>query len=248
MSSLSQLNSINEIANLAGIFNWQMDNARYVNPDNSTVSFQVLGVTGTGLDQYAQGLISTFNLANNVTNNALNDALGLSHNDPNTGLFNTTLSTLGIDEDIKRKVGINEVPFANYTQLTDQGIGGQKIVFNVIFAGTMYMTAFLNFMICLFSNKISGLGTLYHPLYGKIDNVIPIKIGNKYSFDKRNCIMLEVYFHTSDISHLNPLAITSSLTSEINKWYVGTQTALFAIQNITSSITSLQQNISAGFQ
>lgn len=235
---LSILNNANEIAYLAGLFNWQMSNASYINPDGTTISFHVLDNIQIPLEQYIQGIINTFNL--------VSGQFGFNPSDPNKQLFNTNLGITQIRENINRKYAIYRVPLANYDILVDQGIGGQTINFTVAFAGTMYQTALQNFVQCLFNNQTEGLGTLNHPFYNKIENVLPININNAYNFDQLNFILLQLTFLTSDISHLNPNSIKTNLASEIGTWYIGIQNAITSIAGTIAAAKTLNNNLFSG--
>ncbi len=225
-SALTILNETNELAYLAGIFNWQMSNASYTTPSGqSTVSFHVVTNLQAPIQQYLSGAINTYNLIN-----------GANATDPNQGLFNTQIIAGNIKETISRKYAVNRVPFANYDQLVDMGTGSQRIVFHVIFAGTMYKTAYQNLVQCVFGSE-SGVGTLIHPFYNEIENVLPIDIGTMYSFDSLNCAMCDITFLTSDLTHMIPNAITQQQSQVIQSWYIGTQNA---ITSMTSSINTLQ--------
>ena len=231
-NAISALNSINEIAYLSGIFNWQMNNASYTNPNNSTVSFMVVNNQQVPIEQYVQGAISAFNLftGNNGT-------------DPNVSLFNTSLYAQGIRESIKRKYVLNRVPFANYDVPVDLGVGSQNITFNVVFAGTMYQSAMRNFVQALFNNSVAGLGVLTHPFYQKIMNVLPVSFDINYTFDSLNCMICEVTFLTSDITHLDPGSINTTVISEISKYFIGTQNAVGSIGGSISATRAIGGNL-----
>lgn len=231
---LAQLNAINEAASLLGIFNWQMTNATYENPNGTKVSFHVIGDNGIPLEQYISGAINAFNL---VT--------GASATDGNLGLFNTALSSVGLRENIMRKAVVNRVPFANYDQLVDLGIGGQRLNFRVMFVGTMYQTALHNFVQCLFANDQAGLGVLTHPFYGKIKNVLPWELGTSYAPDNLNCVSIEVSFMTSDITHLDPANVTTTIVGDISKYYIGIQNSILSIGGTIAGAKALSNNFAA---
>ncbi len=235
-SELSLLNTINEVAYLSGLFNWQMSNASYTTPNGqTTVSFHIVTNAQAPIQQYLSGAINTYNL---ISNN--------KSKDPNLGLFNTQITASHIKENISRKYAINRVPFANYDQLVDMGTGTQKISFNVIFANTMYKTAYQNLLQCIFGSQ-SGVGTLVHPFYGKIKNVLPIDISNEYRYDALNCVVCEIIFQTSDLTHLIPNTTTESQTQTIQKWFIGTQNAITSMQSIVTTLKSIGQNVGVLF-
>ena len=238
-SELSILNSANELAYLSGLFNWQIDDAKYTTPSGNTISFNIISSSKYPIAQYLQGAINTFNLATSKAGVSFSD-------DPNVGLFNTTMSSSSINESITRKYVLYQVPFANYDIPTDLGVGGQEIKFNIIFTGTMYLTAFNNFVQYIFDNSIAGLGSLTHPVYNKINNVLPIKITNEYKFDKLNCVVVEIMFITSDITHLDPNSITNNILQEISTYYVGTQNAITSLAGIINTIPTLGNQIISG--
>lgn len=231
---LAQLNAINDAAYLAGLFNWQMNNATYTNPNGSKISFMVINNQGAPIEQFIQGAINGFNL---VT--------GASAGDANLGLFNTSLSTLNLDEEFTRKFVLNRVPFANYDQPVDLGWGTQRQNFVVIFAGTMYQTALLNFIQVITNNDVAGLGTLLHPFYQTINNVLPINCRTRYKSDSLNCVICEITFLTSDLTHLNPLNITTSIVSTISKWYIGIQNSVSSIGGTIAAGRALSNNFGA---
>lgn len=231
---LAQINTINEIASLAGLFNWQVNNASYTNPNGSTVSFMVLNTNGIPIEQYIQGAINAFNLIS-----------GPSALDPNIGLFNTSSSILSLRENFSRKYAINRVPFANHDQLVDLGWGAQRMSFHTIFAGTMYQTAFKNVIQSLTNNDVAGLGTLTHPIYQKIENVLPIDFGNTYVAESLNCVICEIIFLTSDITHLNPNNIQTNIVSTISKYYIGIQNSILSMGGTISAANALSSNFQA---
>lgn len=232
-NGLAQLNELNELASLAGLFDWQMNNASYTNPNGNTVSFMVLSNNGVPLEQYIAGAVNAFNLL-----------AGPSALDPNVGLFNTSSSIMSLRESFNRKYALNRIPFTNYDQIVDLGFGTQRMVFNVLFAGTMYQTAFINTIQAITNNEVSGLGKLMHPFYQEIKNVLPIELGNTYISESLNCVICELIFLTSDLTHLNPNSIKLNIVSEISKWYVGVQNSILSIGGTISAAKAL----SSGFQ
>lgn len=231
---LAQLNTINELADLSGLFGWQMNNASYTNPNGAKVSFMVLNDQGIPFEQYIEGAVNAFNLVS-----------GPSLTDPNVGLFNTSSSILSLREGATRKYAINRIPFANYDQLVDLGWGSQRMTFNAIFAGTMYQTAFRNVIQVLTMNDISGLGKLTHPFYQKVMNVLPIEFGNTYVSEQLNCVVCEIVFLTSDLTHLNPNSIQTNIVGEISKWYIGIQNSILSIGGTISAAKALASNFQA---
>ena len=231
----SILNDINNLAFLAGEFNWQMTDGSYTNPNGNTVSFHVITNYGIPAAQFIEGAINTYNLIS-----------GASAADPNQGLFNTNLSATQINEDIFRKYVANRVPYANFDQLSDQGLGGQHLVMHIVFAGQMYLTAFRNIIQNLFTNSTPGLGTLLHPLYGKIANVLPIRCRSNYSYSSMNCVVVELTFLTSDITHLTANNVSDSLISEISKWFIGTENAVTSIGGTIQAAQGLSSTSLAG--
>lgn len=229
------LNEANELAYLAGIFNWQMLDGSYTNPNQTTVSFHVIDTSQAPIEQYISGAINTFNLI-----------AGNSATDPNKGLFNTQLTSNALRENITRKYTLNRVPFANYDQPVDLGTGSQRISFSVLFVGTMYQTAMHNVVQSLFDNSSSGLGVLNHPFYGSIQNVLPIEFNIVYNYEMLNCVICEIIFLTSDITHLNPSSLQAqTLVSEISQWYIGIQNAILSIGGTISAAKSLSSNFAA---
>ena len=97
------------------------------------------------------------------------------------------------------------------------------MIFNVIFAGTMYQTALQNFLQCAFGAD-SGVGTLQHPFYNKVMNVLPVKFSNSYTFESLNCVVCEVVFMTSDLSHLVASVNNESISQTIQKGFIGVAT------------------------
>lgn len=232
MNGLVALNAINEIAYLAGVFNWNVGNGSYTNPDGSTVTFHAINNFGVPIGQYVEGAVNTFKLVNNAFGNPAGAT------DPNLELFNTQLTNVGLSETIQRKYVINRVPYANYDQPVDLGIGGQSMTFTVLFAGTMYQTALFNFIQNLFNNKVAGLGTLQHPFYNKVMKVLPLSIKTDYSPNKQNFVLCTVSFATSDISYLNPSTLQASLASEISQWYIGIQNAILSMAGTAGALKS----------
>lgn len=232
-SALSFLNSVNEIAFLSGIFDWEMSDGKYTTPDKSlTVSFHIVTIgSSVPITQYIQGAINTFSLSDVA--------------DPNQGLFNTQSATSQIRESIARKYAINRVPFSNADQLVDIGTGSQRMTFNVLFAGTMYQTAMRNFIQAIFNTSTastgSTLGTLQHPFYNTINNVLPIKFDTVYEHTSLNFVACEITFLTSDLTHLSPAQLSLSPAQIISSAYTGTQAALTAIN---TTITTLQSTSS----
>lgn len=233
MASLSNLSEANQIAYLAGLFNWNVENGSYTNPDGQTVSFHVVDANTIPVEQYIQGELNTFSLVNSLTGSA-------TATDPNKNLFNTQLTANGLSEIIQRKYAVYRPPFCNYDVPADLGLGGQLITFTIIFAGTMWLTAMMNFIQNIFNNDVSGLGTLQHPFYPKIKNVLPISCKTDYNYQSLNFVLSTVVFRTSDISHLNPSSLKTNIVNEISKWYIGTQNA---ITSMAGTITALNSTI-----
>ncbi len=234
MSALASLSQINELAYLSGIFNWQMSNGSYVNPNGSITSFHVLDNVLVPIEQYIDGAISAYNL---IT--------GPSTTDSNRNLFNTNLIANGLHERIIRKYTLNRVPYANYDQPVDLGVGSQRIVFNVVFAGTMYLTALINLVQALFTNTKPGLGQLIHPFYGQIKNVLPIEFGITYNYESLNCAVCELVFLTSDITHLSASSLSLNTLSNISKWYIGIQNSILSIGGTISALNAIGSNVLA---
>lgn len=238
MNPIATLNTINEAAFLAGIFDWNVGQASYTNPDGSTVSFHVIKDFGAPIEQYIAGEVNTFNLVNN----ALGNPAGIS--DPNIGLFNTQLTSTQLTETIQRKYTVNRIPYANYDQPVDLGMGGQEMNFTVLFAGTMYQTAMLNIIQCLFNNTIAGLGTLVHPFYQKVMRVLPVTFRMAYTYQSLNFVLCNITFVTSDLSHLNPSALKNNLAAEIGQWYIGIQNAILSMGGTVAALNSTINQIS----
>lgn len=233
----TQVSVINEIAQLAGLFNWQMTNASFTpNGSNTTVSFHVITNSVVPAEQYIAGAVNTYNLISPFFGQA---------GDPNTGLFNTTLSASGLDETIIRKYTLNRVPYANYDQPVDLGVGSQRILFRVIFAGTQYLNAFQNTVQSLFgsANNGDGLGTLVHPFYGTIKNCLPIRITNRYNNNSLNCVISELEFITSNITHLTSSTLSVGILSTIGKYFIGTQNAITSLGGSLSAVKAFGNNI-----
>ncbi len=226
------LNTANEIAYLAGLFNWQMTDGSYINPSGNITSFHIISNNPIPASQYINGAINLYNLIS-----------GVSTIDNNKGLFNTNIIANGLNERIVRKYTLNRVPYANYDQPVDLGVGSQRITFRVVFAGTMYLTALQNVVKSLFANNVSGLGTLIHPFYQTIENVLPIEFGITYNYESLNCVVCEIIFLTSDISHLDSSSLNVSKLSTINKWYIGTQNAITSMLGTVTTLKSLNNNL-----
>jgi hypothetical protein len=234
MSNLSFINTANQLAYLAGLFNWQMVDGSYINPNKQITSFHIVdnfGYSQIPIEQYAQGAISAYNLI-----------AGPSTVNPNKGLFNTNLLANGLRERIMRKYTLNRVPYANYDQPVDLGVGSQRITFSVVFAGTMYLTALTNLVQSLFANETPGLGTLIHPFYNRIENVLPIEFGITYNYESLNCVVCELVFLTSDITHLNASSVSLNTNSTINKWYTGIQNSILSIGGTISAVNAIGSN------
>lgn len=234
-SELSLLNAINEIAYESGAFDWQMFDSSYTNPDGVNVSFTIVSNQTFPIERYLDGVINTYKL---LTGGATIDG------DANSELFNTVLSTLALNGTVKRKYAVNKIPFANYDIIADQGVGGQRLTFKVIFTGTMYLTAYINFMQVLWVAKRNGLGILNHPFYGEINNVLPIEVNEVYEASKLNSIILDVVFLTSDITHLVNNIPTTNL-AEISKWFIGVENAITSISGTLLAGEALTNNLRA---
>ena len=233
----TQLSTLNEVAQLAGLFDWQMTNASFTpNGSNNTVSFHVVNNAQIPAERYIQGEINTYDL---ITNEF---SIG---GDPNIGLFNTTLSAASIDETILRKYTLNRVPYANYDQPVDLGVGSQKIVFRVIFVGTQYIQGYQNAIQSLFgsANSANGLGILQHPFYGKIKNCLPIRCSNRFDYMHMNCIWSELEFLTSNITHLTAGNLSEGILATISKYFIGTQNAITSLGGSLAAITAFGNNI-----
>jgi hypothetical protein len=239
MATLSGIvSTANSLAQLAGLFNVQMVNGSYTPPNGVTpVSFHVITALQIPLEQYVSGAIAGFNL------------LSGAGTDPNTGLFNTNLIADGIDETINRKYSNNRVPLANYDQLASLGTGGQRIVLRLAFAGTMYQTAMNNLVQALFDDSLATpdtpLGSMVHPFYNTINNVLPISFRTVYDYTKLNFMICEVVFLTSDITHLYPNQV-ANIGADISKWYIGVQNSITSIGGTISAAQNIGTNTIAG--
>lgn len=238
----SGLNSANSLTALAGANGQQIDNATYINPNGNKVSFHVLPTAGVPAGRYLAGAVSSYNL---IKPTAKNDPTKPPP-DPNLDLYQTKLTATSIAENIERKVIKNRIPYTNYDQIVDIGIAGQTIVLNAMFYGTQYQQGFKNLVNILFDNSTSGLGTLMHPFYGKIENVLPIKVGNTYSENYLNCIIVELTFLTTDIKHLFPKVTKESKLKTIAKFYQGIQNAVTSTMGLIASVKSLINNTISG--
>ena len=240
LSTLGVINTANEIAYLAGIFNWQIEGGSYTNPNSTaTVSFHVINNFGIPIGQYLAGAVNTFNL--------ITDTLGVNkQKDPNLNLFNTQIVSGNIKENITRKYAVNRIPFANYDQLVDLGTGNQKMSIGIIFSGTMYKTAYQNFIQCAFGSE-SGLGTLNHPFYKKVLNVLPIEFTTTFSYETLSCVICELTVLTSDLTHLVPNAQSEGTLATIQKYYIGAQNAITSIGGTISSAKALSTQAGAIF-
>jgi len=240
-NTLGIINTANELAYLTGLFNWQMLDATYTTPDNKkTVSFNIvnnLGNFNVPLAQYVSGAVNAYNL--------VSSALGVT-SDPNQNLFNTQMTSTGIIESINRKYVLNKIPFANYDQPVDMGTGSQKITFRIIFCGTMYLTALRNFQQYIFDNSVGSLGTLQHPFYGKINNVLPIDCRTTYDYASLNFVLCEASFLTSDLTHLSPSLIKNNATQIISTWYTGIQNTITSLIGTISTAKVIGTQIGAG--
>lgn len=231
------LSNADEVAYLSGIFNWEMSNGSYIPPSGTLgiakpVSFHVVNNLQIPVEQYAAGAVNTFNL------------LTPTGADPNAKLFNTLLSTESIREGIQRKYVINRIPFANYDQPVDLGTGGQRIVFNVIIAGTQYLTAMKNLVQAIFNNSQSGLGTLIHPIYNKITNVLPIEFNPMYEATKLNCVICQMVFQTSDLKHLAP-SLTPNPTAILQEAFIATQNTVTSLAGTVAAAQTLTSQTAA---
>lgn len=234
------LSNIDEIAYLSGIFDWEMSNGSYVPPgvtgSVTPVAFHVINNLQIPLEQYASGAINTFNFVSGQI---------FPGGDPNTKLFNTLLNADGLRENIQRKYTINRIPFANYDQPVDLGAGGQRIAFNVVFAGTQYLTAMKNLVQAIFNNQNPGLGTLNHPFYNKIKNVLPLEFNPMYDYKQLNCVICQLIFYTSDLSHLNPGIGATSLTTILQEAFIGTQNTITSLSGTVAAAKTLISQASA---
>lgn len=231
-SPLAIISAANQAAFELGIFNWQMQDASYTNPNGTKVSFHVIADYGIPAAQYIEGEINAFNLIAST-------AGGIPGIDPNKLLFNTTLSATSLREGIRRKYVLNRVPFANYDQPVDLGIGSQSMNFHVVFSGTMYQSAMHNLVQCLFNNQKSGLGTLTHPFYGTVNNVLPISFEINYENSRLNCIVCDIEFLTSDISHLSPSNVNNTLLTEISTWAIAIENTILSLGGTISAVNAL---------
>lgn len=243
MSVTSLLNSANNLAELAGINNQQVDNATYINANGKKVSFHVLPLGGIPAGRYIQGAVNTYDLLKPKPKNDPTQPPP----DPNLNLYQTKLTAVGINESIERKVIKNKIPYTNYDQIVDLGISGQTIVINAMFYGIQYQQAYKNLINILFDNSISGLGILMHPFYGKIENVLPVKVGNSFVNENLNCLTLELTFLTTDIKHLFPTVLKESKLATIGKYYSGIQNAVTSTMGLISAVKSLINNTINGF-
>ena len=235
---LTPLSSLNDLAQLAGLFNWQLQDGSYTNPNKVTTSFYIIDNLQAPIESFIAGEINTYNLVSGLING--------NPTDPNKNLFNTNFDSDKIHEEIVRKYAYNRIPYANYDQPVDLGIGGQHITFNIIIFGTMYQTGFTNLIQSLFGNKKNGLGTLQHPVYGTVNNVLPIRVRNSYEYRSLNAVFCELTFLTSDINHIVANNTTSSLVATIGKYFIGTQNAVTSIGGTISAAQGISSNFIAG--
>ena len=238
--ALVVLNQLNEAAYLAGLFDVQVSNGAWKQllTNGTTVSttyFHVLNPIPAPIGAYASGAINTYNLiAGKKTDNS--------------GLFNTGVAMTALQETISRYYNANNVPYANYRQLGDVGINGMDIALSVVLSGTMYQTAYYNLIKVLFDNSgnYAALGTLTHPFYGDIKNVLPIECKVRYISGSLNCIMLDLLFLTQDINHITKSNFKLDLQQEIGAWFIGIEDGLLGIGGAIASLQSLLSNFKGG--
>jgi hypothetical protein len=235
---LGKISTLNDIAELSGLLNWEINDAKFKNPDGSIVSFYVLNRVKYPIARYLNGGINAFNLVNGLFFNK-------NQKDPNQTLFNTNLGVSMIKESCKRKYSIREVPYANYDQLVNLGMSGQLITFKVVFAGTQYLTAYLNVIQNLFgySSSNNDLGTLYHPFYNEIKGVLPLAWSNEFVYDTLNFVAVDITFRTSNILHLSPQSLNQGLREQIALAYIAIENSLLSIGAMVDALKGLSHNI-----
>ena len=238
--ALVVLNQLNEAAYLAGLFDVQVSNGAWkqIDINGTTVSttyFHVLNPIPAPIGAYASGALNTYNLlAGNKTDNKQ--------------LFNTGVAMTALQETITRFYNSNPVPYANYRQLGDVGIGGMDIAMTIVLSGTMYQTAYYNLIKVLFDNSgnYATLGTLTHPFYNDIQNVLPVQCNVRYISGTLNFIMLDLLFLTEDINHLTKSNYKLDIQQEIGAWFIGIEDGLLGIGGAIAALQSLLSNFKGG--
>lgn len=238
MDALTLLNQAEQAALLSGILGVSLQNGTYKNGTGKTTTFFLSDIASQiPAANYINGAISTYSMAKSLLSN---------EPDGNTRLFNTIVTSGKIAETFRRKGHREEIPFQNYDIPINGGIGGQDIVFSLVFTGTQYLKAYYNAIEVLFDASDTGLGTLTHPFYGVINNCLPRRVAGIYEAEKLNCIVFDVIFETSDISHLNnPTNTSASIGTDIAEGFMLAQQAAFAITSAISNIKGLINQVSA---
>ena len=236
--TLAVISQLDNAALLSGIFNVNLENAKFTNSAQKTTYFYVQNISSSiPAANYIAGLIATYEMAKSVTTSGISDV-------SNKNLFNTTVTTNRIAETFVRKGIRQPIPFQNYDIPINAGTGGQDLVFTVIFCGTQYMKAFYSAMEVLFDPTAQDLGTLVHPFYGTINNCLPRRVASVYESSKLNCVCFDLLIETSDIKHLtNNNNKAASVAADIAAAWILTQTAAFGltaaannVQNVINSV------------
>lgn len=240
MNPIGITNKINTIAKYAGLLGCQVQESKYQNYNGNKISLYVLNPLPNQYDIYsplfnqAQGAIDAYKLVSNLINK------GQLGQDPNQNLFGTFLAGIKVKEKLQRKFAINKVPYANYDQIIPMGTGGQQITMTVAYGGLDFEQGFLNIIQTLMqdsnldtpkgNNKLSrGLGILWHPFYGQINNVLPIEIDNVYSSERANFVIADITFVTQDSSHLIVGNSQRSMQEKIAYYFQATEASIFGL-------------------
>ena len=216
MSILSKAALLNQIAALSGVGKWDLVKASY-----NGCSFMTLKNTYDSVNPLS-GVVDAAG-----SNSYVQSIFGTDKNtNPNANLYATTMSIMGINDNLKRKY----VRFKNpggVDVIQDFGWQGSKIQMNAIFSGVEYLNALSNFLNAAQANSAQDLLTtsaaakylvLDHPIYGIQEDVYLVDIQLSYSSQANQAVSLMLTFEcTTSISIDNSRIESSSIMSQASK-------------------------------
>lgn len=224
----------NQIANLVGLREWDLFQANY-----NGCSFMTMAPTALESLNPAQGII-------NLSRTAGSFGGYTKANDPNSGLFATTMHMLQSRDSIKRKIVRHSIPHSNVDIIDDFGWGGFSFKMNAIFNGTQYLMALDNFIQRVVNENNPNVKTiigskyhqLLHPVMGIMNDVYLSEINIIHESKVFKGVTLELQFESTNSGYIN-----TNLTdiSNIGKYFDAIQIAIASLAQTISLIKLVAQ-------
>ena len=159
------LNSVNKLANLLGINDWEIQTAKFAG-----VSFFIVPSSWEKI-----GALSTaFKVGNNLLNNS---------NDNSSLALGTSLAMESVKDMQTKKLAIYQLPNYDGYVINDQGNNGGVYETVGLFVGEDYLTAINNFRNAALAQSSTGYEFI-HPVYGALQNCYCLSVSATFKYDK----------------------------------------------------------------